>query len=61
MLAARGHDVIVADIDAVNGERVADSIGGAFVQLNVSDPDAWKTVPVACRNRVAHRLLLAQR
>ncbi|WP_233515550.1 SDR family NAD(P)-dependent oxidoreductase, partial [Marinitenerispora sediminis] len=39
-VAARGGHVVVADIDAGNGRRVADAVGGLFVHTDVADPDA---------------------
>lgn len=43
-LAQAGADVLVADIDAEAGERVAAELGGRFVALDVSDPQAWERV-----------------
>lgn len=43
-LAEGGADVVVADIDAEGGARVADVIGGRFAALDVTDPQAWETV-----------------
>jgi NAD(P)-dependent dehydrogenase (short-subunit alcohol dehydrogenase family) len=40
-LAADGARVVVADIDDDGGRAVAEEIGGAFVRLDVGDPDAW--------------------
>jgi 2-hydroxycyclohexanecarboxyl-CoA dehydrogenase len=39
-LAAMGADVLIADIDASNGERVADEIGASFVALDLTNFDA---------------------
>ncbi len=43
-LAEAGANVLVADIDAGGGQRVAEEVGGRFAQLDVSDPAAWKAV-----------------
>lgn len=43
-LALAGASVVVADIDAEGGERVAGDIGGTFVELDVTDPDACARV-----------------
>ncbi|MBB5958390.1 NAD(P)-dependent dehydrogenase (short-subunit alcohol dehydrogenase family) [Saccharothrix tamanrassetensis] len=37
-LAGLGARVLVADVDAVRGQAVADDIGGAFVSCDVRDP-----------------------
>ncbi len=39
VLAAAGAHVIVADIDRVGAQRVADDIGGEPLDLDVTDPD----------------------
>jgi 2-deoxy-D-gluconate 3-dehydrogenase len=39
-LAAAGAEVIVADIDVVGAQRVANDIGGSPLQLDVTDADA---------------------
>jgi NAD(P)-dependent dehydrogenase (short-subunit alcohol dehydrogenase family) len=39
--AAEGADVIVADLNDADGEKVAADAGGRFVRLDVSDADAW--------------------
>lgn len=38
MLAAAGCPVAILDMDAERGERVAEEIGGVFVQTDVADP-----------------------
>ncbi len=40
-LAAEGATVVVADVQVEAGEKVAADIGGRFVALDVTDPDAW--------------------
>jgi NAD(P)-dependent dehydrogenase (short-subunit alcohol dehydrogenase family) len=40
-LASEGASVIVADLDAAAGEKVAADVGGRFVKLDVSSPEAW--------------------
>jgi NAD(P)-dependent dehydrogenase (short-subunit alcohol dehydrogenase family) len=40
-LAAEGASVVVADLNEVDGEKVAADVGGRFVRLDVADPDAW--------------------
>jgi NAD(P)-dependent dehydrogenase (short-subunit alcohol dehydrogenase family) len=42
--AAEGAHVVVTDVDADGGERIAHEIGGTFRRLDVRDPDAWATV-----------------
>jgi 2-hydroxycyclohexanecarboxyl-CoA dehydrogenase len=39
-LAAAGAEVVVADIDALAGTAVADTVGGRFVELDITDVDA---------------------
>ncbi len=39
-LAARGDRVVIADLDAENGRKVAQETGGIFVATDVSDPGA---------------------
>ena len=36
VLAAQGHDVVVADMDSVRGEAVAETIGGCFVHVDLA-------------------------
>ncbi|MEY4870474.1 MAG: hypothetical protein RIS11_1668, partial [Pseudomonadota bacterium] len=36
VFAREGAHVIVADVDAENGRKVADKIGGSFFELDVS-------------------------
>ena len=43
-LAAEGARVVVADRDATLGPRVADAVGGRFVEVDVSDPGAWTSL-----------------
>jgi NAD(P)-dependent dehydrogenase (short-subunit alcohol dehydrogenase family) len=43
-LAAEGAHVVVADVSADAGRALADDVGGTFVHLDVSDPDAWNEV-----------------
>jgi len=38
-LAKAGASVMVADVDEIGGAEVADSVGGAFVRTDVSDPE----------------------
>jgi NAD(P)-dependent dehydrogenase (short-subunit alcohol dehydrogenase family) len=38
LLASRGAHVGVLDVDAVQGEEVAESIGGLFIRTDVGDP-----------------------
>ena len=42
-LAEEGATVVVADIQRDLGEQVAADIGGRFVDLDVSDPAAWRS------------------
>jgi NAD(P)-dependent dehydrogenase (short-subunit alcohol dehydrogenase family) len=44
-LAAMDADVVVADLDDERGTAVAHEVGGTFVHLDVTDPDAWAAVP----------------
>jgi 3(or 17)beta-hydroxysteroid dehydrogenase len=39
--AREGATVVIADIDAENGQRVASEIGGSFFQLDVASEDDW--------------------
>jgi 3(or 17)beta-hydroxysteroid dehydrogenase len=45
--AREGADVIVADIDIENGERVAREIGGRFFELDVASEAGWATLSKA--------------
>jgi NAD(P)-dependent dehydrogenase (short-subunit alcohol dehydrogenase family) len=45
LLASRGADVVVADVNHELGETVAGEVSGTFVALDVSDPEAWTTIP----------------
>lgn len=49
ILAAEGASVVVADLNEVDGQAVADEIGdkAVFMLLNVADEDNWKTVIAA--------------
>ncbi len=47
--AAAGAQVIIADIDTDGGNKVAEEIGGSFLELDVADEDAWKGVESAVR------------
>ncbi len=38
---SQGADVIIADIDHIAGERLADALGCAFFQLDVSSESGW--------------------
>jgi NAD(P)-dependent dehydrogenase (short-subunit alcohol dehydrogenase family) len=40
-LAAEGAELIVADLNEADGEKVAADAGGRFVRLDVSSPDEW--------------------
>ena len=40
-LAGDGAKVIIADVADDNGRAAADELGGTFVHLDVSDPQAW--------------------
>jgi NAD(P)-dependent dehydrogenase (short-subunit alcohol dehydrogenase family) len=40
-LAGAGATVVVADVDEAGGSRVAESIGGRFVALDVTSPASW--------------------
>ena len=42
LLAREGAEVVVGDLDETRGKGVAEEIGGSFVSLDVSDPDAWR-------------------
>jgi NAD(P)-dependent dehydrogenase (short-subunit alcohol dehydrogenase family) len=44
LLAQQGADVIVCDVDAELGARVAAEIGGRFIALDVGDPAAWESL-----------------
>ena len=41
LLASRGATTVVADVNVGEGKAVAGSLGTDFVELDVSDPDAW--------------------
>ena len=40
-LAAEGAELIVADVNESDGEKVAADVGGRFVRLDVSSADEW--------------------
>ncbi len=42
-LAAAGAEVVIADIDTEGGATVARSIGGRYIELDVTDPEACAT------------------
>jgi len=42
LLAQRGADVVVADIDGAGAELLAREIGGTATALDVADPVAWQ-------------------
>jgi 3(or 17)beta-hydroxysteroid dehydrogenase len=46
LLAAQGAQVVVADLNEADGQRVADDIGeqAVFMRLDVTDEDNWKAV-----------------
>ena len=50
-LAADGASVVVADVDAERGEKVAGDIGGAFVRTDVSDPASTEALANAAVER----------
>lgn len=41
LFADEGATVVVADLDAAGGEKVAAQVGGTFVELDVTEPSAW--------------------
>ena len=45
--AAEGAAVIIADIDRVAGEMVAQQIGGSFILLDVASQEGWAKLAVA--------------
>ncbi len=45
LLAANGVAVVVADWDEEQGTALAEEIGGTFLPLDVTDPEAWARVP----------------
>ncbi|NND67264.1 MAG: glucose 1-dehydrogenase [Halioglobus sp.] len=49
LLAAEGAKVVVTDLNAVDGQAVADQIGDSaiFLPLNVADEDNWQSVVAA--------------
>lgn len=49
--AAEGAHVVAADIDAAGGAAVAASIGGHFLELDVTKRDAWNRVVEATVER----------
>ena len=52
VLAQAGAHVVVADIDTEGAERVADDVGGEWVELDVSDPAACARVLADVGERV---------
>jgi 3(or 17)beta-hydroxysteroid dehydrogenase len=45
--AAEGAHVIIGDVDADNGERVAGEIGGSYIKLDVSSEADWVNLAAA--------------
>jgi NAD(P)-dependent dehydrogenase (short-subunit alcohol dehydrogenase family) len=45
LLASRGAAVLVADVNHDLGEAVEAEVGGTFVALDVTDPEAWTSIP----------------
>jgi 3-oxoacyl-[acyl-carrier protein] reductase len=50
-LAADGANVVVADVDAERGEKVASDIGGLFVRTDVSDVASTQALAAATTER----------
>ncbi len=50
-LAGEGASVVVADIDAERGSRVAADIAGAFVRTDVGDPASAEALAAATIDR----------
>lgn len=50
-LAARGATVVVADVDADGGERVAAEVGGHFIATNVADLESNRTAVAFAQQR----------
>jgi 3-oxoacyl-[acyl-carrier protein] reductase len=50
-LAGEGASVVVADVDAERGEKVATDIGGAFVRTDVGDPSSAEALAAATVER----------
>jgi NAD(P)-dependent dehydrogenase (short-subunit alcohol dehydrogenase family) len=50
-LAAEGANVVVADVDADRGEKVASDIGGLFVRTDVGDPESVEAMSAAAIER----------
>lgn len=50
-LAADGASVVVADVDAERGEKVAVDIGGTFVRTDVGDPVSTEALAAATTER----------
>ena len=50
-LADEGASVVVADVDAERGEKVASDIGGLFVRTDVGDPDSVAAMAAATIER----------
>jgi NAD(P)-dependent dehydrogenase (short-subunit alcohol dehydrogenase family) len=51
-LAGAGADVVVADVDVAGAQRVAESIDGVAVELDVTDPEACADVLGSVGNRI---------
>ena len=45
--AREGAKIVIADIDAETGQRVAADIGGTFIELDVSSEQSWAALQVA--------------
>ncbi|RJL31706.1 SDR family oxidoreductase [Bailinhaonella thermotolerans] len=43
-LAGEGASVVVADLDAERGAKVAEAVGGVFARVDVSDPDSARAM-----------------
>jgi NAD(P)-dependent dehydrogenase (short-subunit alcohol dehydrogenase family) len=50
-LAGEGANVVVADVDAERGEKVASDIGGLFVRTDVGDPASVEAMAAATAER----------
>ncbi|APG63181.1 short-chain dehydrogenase [Sphingorhabdus lutea] len=44
LFAVHGAHIIIGDIDAENGTRLANNLGGEFVTLNVAKQDDWASL-----------------
>jgi len=50
-LAGEGANVVIADVDAERGEKVASNLGGLFVRTDVSDPSSAEAMAKAAVDR----------